>query len=68
MGTPIRVLSENFPMNTNMTGFSWSSKNSDKYGISTLKMAMALDRKWFILTFNTAREIVVVMVMVGCVD
>ena len=27
MGTHLRVLSENFPMNTNMTGFRWFPKN-----------------------------------------
>ena len=27
MGTHLRVLSESFPMNTNMTGFRWFSKN-----------------------------------------
>ena len=27
MGTQLRVLSESFPMNTNMTGFRWFSKN-----------------------------------------
>ena len=26
MGTPLRVLSKSFPMNTNMTGFRWFSK------------------------------------------
>ena len=27
MGTHLRVLSESYPMNTNMTGFGWFSKN-----------------------------------------
>ena len=26
MGTHLRLLSENYPMNTNMTGFQWFSK------------------------------------------
>ena len=26
MGTHLRVLSKNYPMNTNMTGFRWFSK------------------------------------------
>ena len=27
MGTHLRVLSKSYPMNTNMTGFGWFSKN-----------------------------------------
>ena len=38
MGTYLRVLSESYSMNANMTGFRWFSKN---LGILVLRMKVA---------------------------
>ena len=42
MGTHMRVLSESFPMNTNMTGFRWFSKK-DCILVIWKKVASALE-------------------------
>ena len=42
MGTYLRVLNESFPMNTNMTGFRWFSKNLCIFVLWT-KVAIALE-------------------------
>ena len=39
MGTHLRVLSESFPMNTNMTGFRWFSKIFQRFS----RVALALE-------------------------
>ena len=43
MGTHPRVLSESHPMNTNMTGFRWFSKNLSKVLVLWRKVASALN-------------------------
>ena len=38
MGTQMKALSEGFPMNTNMTGFLWFSKNFKSVVVLQMKV------------------------------
>ena len=43
MGTPLRVLSESYQMNTNMTGFRWFSEIFESFNMFWTKVASALE-------------------------
>ena len=43
MGTPLRVLSESYTNNTNMTGFRWFSNALDKSSLSIQRVKSIIE-------------------------
>ena len=56
MGTHLSVLSESFPMNTNMTVFQWFSKNFAFSGLEGLRGTLEIVF-WIFNTFDNNLEI-----------
>ena len=56
MGTYLRVLSESFQMNTNMTGFKWFQKALHPFALDESSLSMGRVKIWSLVPIRLAED------------